>query len=259
MSHLVIDGLHKAYAGVPVLDRIDLELEAGEFCTIVGASGCGKSTLLKILLGQEAPTRGTLSLNGRELPSEPSPERGIVYQRYSVFDHKTVLQNVRFALELRDGDPLFGYCFGAKRRAAKARAAELVEAVGLGAVADRYPVQLSGGMQQRLALAQALAQEPPLLLLDEPFGALDPGNRAAMHALLRELWSERGMTVVMVTHDLPEAFGLGTRILVLDRPEPDDGRGARITYDIPLRRDDPASDPSASTLATASASTSSGA
>ena len=215
MSHLVIDGLHKAYGGVPVLDRIDLELEAGEFCTIVGASGCGKSTLLKILLGQEAPTRGTLSLAGRELPAEPSPERGIVYQRYSVFDHKTVLQNVRFALELRDGDPVFGYCFGAKRRAAKARAVELVEAVGLGAVADRYPVQLSGGMQQRLALAQALAQEPPLLLLDEPFSAVDPITRVGIHDHFRRLAASAPVSVVLVTHDVREAVDLAQDLVVL--------------------------------------------
>lgn len=237
MSALQLESLCKAYGDTVVLDSIDLDLAAGEFCTVVGASGCGKSTLLKLLLGQEAPTSGRVLLDGNPLPAEPSPERGIVFQRYSVFRHLSVAENVRFGLELRDGDRLLGRCFGSKRAAIRARAAELLEAVGLAEAADRYPVQLSGGMQQRLALAQAIARQPPLLLLDEPFGALDPGNRASMHMLLKELWAGTGMTVVMVTHDLSEAFGLGTRMLVLDRPAPPDAAaGARITYDLSLGR-----------------------
>ena len=237
MSALQLESLCKAYGDTLVLDSIDLDLAAGEFCTVVGASGCGKSTLLKLLLGQEAPTSGRVLLDGNPLPAEPSPERGIVFQRYSVFRHLSVAENVRFGLELRDGDRLLGRCFGRKRAAIRAHAAELLEAVGLTEAADRYPVQLSGGMQQRLALAQAIARQPPLLLLDEPFGALDPGNRASMHVLLKELWAGTGMTVVMVTHDLSEAFGLGTRMLVLDRPAaPDAAAGARITYDLSLRR-----------------------
>ncbi|HSG87924.1 MAG TPA: ATP-binding cassette domain-containing protein [Pseudomonadales bacterium] len=241
MSRLELKKLRKAYGDTVVLEGIDLDLASGEFCAVVGASGCGKSTLLKMLLGQESPTSGSLLLDGAPLPTEPSPERGIVYQRYSVFRHMTVAENVRFGLELRDGDPVFGLCFGARRRAIRARGAELIDSVGLGHVADRYPSQLSGGMQQRLALAQAIALEPPLLLLDEPFGALDPGNRSAMHDLLRKLWRAAGMTVVMVTHDLAEAFYLGTRVLVLDRPDAGSGIrtpgvGARITYDLPLRR-----------------------
>lgn len=238
MSALKLEALRKCYGQTVVLDNINLELKSGEFCTIVGASGCGKSTLLKLLLGQEAPTSGRLLLDGEPLPAEPSPERGIVYQRYSVFRHMTVLENVCFGLGLRDGDRLFGYCFGSKRRVMRERGRALLDAVGLSEAADRYPSQLSGGMQQRLALAQAIARKPPLLLLDEPFGALDPGNRSAMHTLLIELWEDARMTVVMVTHDLPEAFGLGTRMLVLDRPEraDEEGKGARITYDISLRR-----------------------
>ena len=238
MSHLQISALRKSYGDTVVLDGLDLELDSGEFCTVVGASGCGKSTLLKLLLGQETPTSGELLLDGSPLPSEPSPERGIVFQKYSVFRHLTVAENVRFGLELRDGDPVFSLCFGARRRAIRKQSLELLEAVGLADAADRYPAQLSGGMQQRLALAQAIARKPPLLLLDEPFGALDPGNRSSMHTLLRELWQGTNMTVVMVTHDLPEAFGLGTRMLVLDRPPQtnDTQQGARITYDLPLQR-----------------------
>jgi len=236
VSSLQIKDLHKTYGDTPILEGIDLELAAGEFCTIVGASGCGKSTLLRLLLGQESPTKGELLLNGEPLAGEPTPQRGIVFQRYSVFRHLTVAENVRLGLELRDGGRLFGFCFGAKRRAIKQQGTQLLEAVGLSGSARNYPAELSGGMQQRLALAQAIARRPPLLLLDEPFGALDPGNRHAMHALLRELWQASGMTVVMVTHDLPEAFSLGTRMLVLDRPTAASGRprGARITYDLPV-------------------------
>lgn len=236
MSHLQINALCKRYGDTVVLDGINLDLASGEFCTIVGASGCGKSTLLKLLLGQESPTSGELLLDGAPLPAEPSPERGIVFQRYSVFRHLSVIDNVCFGLELRDGSRFLGRCFGKRRRQIRQTAAELLAAVGLADAAERYPAALSGGMQQRLALAQAIARRPPLLLLDEPFGALDPGNRSAMHKLLRELWQGTGMTVVMVTHDLSEAFGLGTRMLVLDRPAQADGNstGARITYDLPL-------------------------
>ncbi|MEE4301076.1 MAG: ABC transporter ATP-binding protein [Pseudomonadales bacterium] len=246
MSGLQLKGVRKEYGDTVILERIDLDIEPGEFVTLVGASGSGKSTLLRMLLGQEQATGGQILLDGEPLPDEPSPERGIVFQRYSVFRHLTVAANVRLGLELRDGERLFGLTFGAKRRAIRARAAELIEAVGLGAAADRYPSQLSGGMQQRLALAQAIALEPPVLLLDEPFGALDPGNRTIMQELLKKLWAQVGMTVVMVTHDLPEAFSLGTRLIVLDKvredPHEPNRYGAAITYDLPLRRDDGPSD-----------------
>lgn len=239
MSTLVLERLTKAYGDTVVLSGIDFALEAGDFCTLVGASGCGKSTLLKMLLGQERPTSGRILLNGKPLAAEPDPMRGIVYQRYSVFRHLTVAENVRLGLELRDGDPVFGVCFGARRAAIRKQADELLDRVGLREAAKRYPGQLSGGMQQRLALAQAIAREPPLLLLDEPFAALDPGNRTSMHELLTQLWRSRAMTVVMVTHDLREAFKLGTRLLVLDTQADGAGSapGARITYDIPLRRE----------------------
>lgn len=246
MSGLQLKGVRKEYGETVILERIDLDIAPGEFVTLVGASGSGKSTLLRMLLGQEQPTGGEILLDGEPLPDEPSPERGIVFQRYSVFRHLTVAANVRLGLELRDGEPLFGITFGAKRKEIRDRAAELIEAVGLGAAADRYPSQLSGGMQQRLALAQAIALEPPVLLLDEPFGALDPGNRGIMQELLKKLWAQVGMTVVMVTHDLPEAFTLGTRLIVLDKvredPHAPHRYGAAITYDLPLRNDSGPSD-----------------
>lgn len=240
MSGLEIRGLRKEYGDTVVLERIDLDIPSGEFVTLVGASGSGKSTLLRILLGQERPSGGQVRLDGEPLPDEPTPARGIVFQRYSVFRHLTVAANVRFGLEVREGDRFSGRCFGARRRRVDERVAELLQAVGLAEAAQRYPSQLSGGMQQRLALAQAIAMEPPLLLLDEPFGALDPGNREAMHDLLRRLWGQVGMTVVMVTHDLKEAFSLGTRLIVLDRirqdPHAPHRYGAGISYDLRLDR-----------------------
>jgi NitT/TauT family transport system ATP-binding protein len=131
-----------------------------------------------------------------------------------------------------------GRLFGARRRAAKDEAVEMLERVGLAAALDKYPHQLSGGMQQRLAIAQALMMKPRILLLDEPFGALDPGIRRDMHELLKKLWRESGLTIFMVTHDLKEGFTLGSRVLVFDKvrvdPQAPGAYGARITYNIPL-------------------------
>ena len=243
MSELALRNVGMRYGDTVVLERLNLPLTPGTFCAVVGASGAGKSTFLKLLLSELTPSEGSITLGGRPLPQEPGPERGVVYQRYSVFPHLTALENVCFGLERTQGDPLFGRTWGAKRRALCAEARNLLDAVGLLAAADRYPGALSGGMQQRLALAQTLALKPELLLLDEPFGALDPGNKQTAHALLKQLWSERGMTVVMVTHDLSEAFTLGTRVLVLDKvredPHSPERFGASITYDLPVDRSAP--------------------
>ncbi len=229
--------LWQQYGDQIVLERLNLSIAQGEFCTLVGASGCGKSTFLRILLGQERPSRGEILLDGQPLAAEPDASRGIVFQRYSVFPHLTVLDNVALGLEL-PAAPLLGRLFGARKRAAREQAAALLERVGLGHALDKYATQLSGGMQQRLAIAQALIMKPRLLLLDEPFAALDPGIRKDMHGLLLELWRETGLTVCMVTHDLSEGFSLGTRLLVFDKPRIDPhapgAYGARITYDIPL-------------------------
>jgi len=220
-----------------VLERLNLQVKEGEFCSMVGASGCGKSTFLRLLLGQEKPSRGVITLEGKPLIAEPDSSRGVVFQRYSVFPHLTVLDNVTIGLELPQS-PFFGRLFGAKKHAAREQAKELLEKVGLGHALKKYPAQLSGGMQQRLAIAQAFIMQPRVLLLDEPFGALDPGIRKEMHALLLQLWSETRMTVFMVTHDLSEGFNLGTRLLVFDKvridPQAPNAFGARITYDIPL-------------------------
>lgn len=157
-----------------------------------------------------------------------------------MFPHLTVLDNVALGLEL-PRSPLLGRLFGSAKKDAREQASVLLHKVGLGHSLDKYPAQLSGGMQQRLAIAQALIMKPRVLLLDEPFGALDPGIRKDMHVLLLELWRETQLTVFMVTHDLSEGFSLGTRLLVFDKvrvdPHAPGAYGARITYDIPLNSD----------------------
>ena len=237
MSFIQVKNVWQKYGDQVVLERLNLIVREGEFCTLVGASGCGKSTFLRLLLGQERPSKGEILLAGQPLVAEPDASRGVVFQRYSVFPHLSVLDNVAIGLEL-PRSPLLGRLFGNAKREARERAAELLRKVGLGHALDKYPSALSGGMQQRLAIAQALITKPRVLLLDEPFGALDPGIRKDMHALLLELWRETGLTVFMVTHDLSEGFSLGTRLLVFDKvrvdPHAPNAFGARITYDIPL-------------------------
>jgi NitT/TauT family transport system ATP-binding protein len=240
MSFISVRNVWQEYDKQPVLEGLNLSVEEGEFCTLVGASGCGKSTFLRLLLGQEVPSRGQIHLDGKPLIGEPNASRGVVFQRYSVFPHLTVLNNVALGLEL-PRSALLGRLFGNAKREAREQAAVLLHKVGLGHSLDKYPTQLSGGMQQRLAIAQALIMQPRVLLLDEPFGALDPGIRKDMHGLLLELWRETQLTVFMVTHDLSEGFNLGTRLLVFDKvrhdPQAPSAYGARITYDIPLNSD----------------------
>lgn len=236
-TFIEVKNLWQEYGDQVVLERLNLSVNEGEFCTLVGASGCGKSTFLRLLLGQERPSKGEIRLAGQPLAGEPDASRGVVFQRYSVFPHLSVLDNVAIGLELPRA-PLFGRLFGSAKCEAREQAAQLLMKVGLGHALDKYPSQLSGGMQQRLAIAQALIMQPRVLLLDEPFGALDPGIRKDMHALLLNLWNETKLTVFMVTHDLAEGFSLGTRLLVFDKvradPHAPNAFGARITYDIPL-------------------------
>ncbi|WP_095068595.1 ABC transporter ATP-binding protein [Pseudomonas sp. Irchel 3A18] len=240
MSFISVRNVWQQYDDQVVLEGLNLDVAEGEFCTLVGASGCGKSTFLRLLLGQEIPSRGVITLDGKALASEPDPSRGVVFQRYSVFPHLSVLDNVALGLELPNA-PWLGRLFGQAKRDAREQAAVLLHKVGLGHALDKYPTQLSGGMQQRLAIAQALIMKPRVLLLDEPFGALDPGIRKDMHNLLLELWQETKLTVFMVTHDLSEGFNLGTRLMVFDKvrhdPHAPGAYGARITYDIPLNSD----------------------
>ena len=235
MSAIVFDKVWKEYGDHIVLEQIDLEIESRAFLALVGPSGCGKTTFLRMLLGEERPTRGAILLDNQPLTPEPNSDRGVVFQRYSVFPHLTALENVVIGREFEMSGPC-GRLFGAKRRAAKEEACTLLAEVGLTGNEDKYPSSLSGGMQQRLALAQALIRKPKVLLLDEPFGALDPGIRADIHVLMKRIWNAANLTVVMVTHDLSEAFALGTRVIAFERPrnrpEERERYGARLTGDI---------------------------
>ena len=238
MTQVTVKHLWKEFDGHVVLENVNLTVDDHEFVTIVGASGCGKTTFLKMLLGIEAPSRGSFLIDGQPWPLEPGPDRGIVFQRYSLFPHLTVLQNLLLGLELQ-GSPILCRLFGAQRRRALEKARELLDAVGLQTAADKYPAQLSGGMQQRLSIAQSVICEPKILLLDEPFGALDPGITSDMHTLILKLWNMNKMTIFMVTHDLQESFALGTRVLVFDKARIDsqapEAFGATITFNIPLK------------------------
>lgn len=232
-----IRNVWKEYGDKVVLERINLNVKEGEFVTLVGASGCGKSTFLKLLLGTETATRGEILLDGKPIPAEPGPDRGIVFQQYSVFPHMTVLENT-IAAKAFSKPGVLGRLFGNEYRQAKAESEAILQEVGLSHALSRYPDELSGGMKQRLAIAQALLGKPRILLLDEPFGALDPGIRADMHELVLRLWQEHKLTVFMVTHDLKEGFYLGSRLLVFDKirqdPQAPDAYGAKITYDLPI-------------------------
>ncbi|MGA9026998.1 MAG: ATP-binding cassette domain-containing protein [Steroidobacteraceae bacterium] len=238
MTQVTVKRMWKNFGSQVVLENVNLHIGDHEFVTIVGASGCGKTTFLKILLGIETPSKGEFLIDGDPLAGEPGPDRGIVFQRYSLFPHLTVMQNLLLGLEFQ-GSPLLGRLFGARRRRALERARDLLEAIGLQDAAGKYPAQLSGGMQQRLSIAQSVICEPKILLLDEPFGALDPGITADMHALILKLWNMNKMTIFMVTHDLQESFELGTRVLVFDKvridPQAPEAFGATVTYNIPLK------------------------
>jgi NitT/TauT family transport system ATP-binding protein len=238
MTQVTVKHLWKEFGEQVVLENVNLQIDDHEFVTIVGASGCGKTTFLKMLLGIESPSRGSFLIDGEPLAAEPGPDRGIVFQRYSLFPHLSVMNNLLLGLEFRDSR-LLGRLFGARRRRALEKARELLEAVGLQAAADKYPAQLSGGMQQRLSIAQSVICEPKILLLDEPFGALDPGITSDMHTLILKLWNMNKMTIFMVTHDLKESFALGTRLLVFDKarvdPQSPEAFGATITFNIPLK------------------------
>ena len=220
-----------------VLERVSLELAERSFVAVIGPSGAGKSTLLRLILGQETPTRGQVLLDGQPMRAACGPDRGVVFQRYSVFPHLSALRNVMFGLECAQA-PFTGRLFGSRLRAARDTAVEMLAAVGLEHSMHVYPAQMSGGMQQRLAIAQALVKHPRILLLDEPFGALDPRTRLDMHALVTRLWKERGLTILIVTHDIPEAFKLGTRVLAFDKsrhdPQAPNRFGSTATADISL-------------------------
>lgn len=235
-SLLFIRDLYKWYGTKLVLDNIDLAVHGGEICSIVGPSGCGKSTLLRLLLGEERPTEGEILIDGQPV-GFPGPSRGIVYQKYTLYPHLTVLENVmRGPLFMEN---LLGRFV--RKKEIKERAMQYLARVKLEGEAGKRPDQLSGGMQQRVAIAQALIMKPKILLMDEPFGALDPEVREVLQLFFLELWSEEKFTAFFVTHDLEEAIFVGTRVLVLSQFYEDDRgsgakRGAKIVADYQLPR-----------------------
>ncbi|AOZ03587.1 sulfonate ABC transporter ATP-binding protein [Cupriavidus sp. USMAHM13] len=215
---LSIQHLRKQYQvkgeALPVLEDIHLTISPGEFVSIVGASGCGKSTLLRLVVGLEEDYQGEILLDGRRVVGT-SLQRGIVFQEHRLFPWLTVEQNIRLALLNTPGSD------ADKRRNVQ----EHIELVGLAGFESAYPHQLSGGMSQRVAIARALVTRPEILLLDEPFGALDALTRAYLQQELHRIWQAEGITMILVTHDVEEAVFLGDRVVVM---EPRPGRVRRI-------------------------------
>jgi NitT/TauT family transport system ATP-binding protein len=235
-----IEDLFVAY-GSParaVLAGVDLAMAEGEFVCVLGQTGCGKSTLLRLILGSERPLRGRVLIDGRE-HRQPDRTRGYVPQKYSLFPDKTVLDNITFGPEVSE----FGLlgrltpAFYRRRRELRDRAYDYLRQIGLReSDALKYPDQLSGGMQQRVAIAQALMTDPRILLMDEAFSALDPGTRRGMQDLVRELWAATGTTILFVTHNPDEALRMGTRIVVLAKEGPDQGSRVALDYAVPEPR-----------------------
>ena len=202
---IAIDGLGKQYGeGIFAMRGVDLHIPSGEFVAIVGASGCGKSTLLRILAGFESPTEGTVRLQDTPVTG-PGPDRGVVFQDYGLFPWLTVRENISYG-------PRQQRLPAAEVRR---RAAEFLDVVGLARFADKFPHQLSGGMQQRVAIARVLANQPSVLLMDEPFGALDALTRSQLQAELSRIHRQVGTTVVFITHSIEEAIFLADRVVVM--------------------------------------------
>lgn len=212
MSAIDVQGLGVEVGNQWILRGINLTVERGSFCAITGPSGSGKSTFLRLLLGQLRPAEGRVLLEGVPMPDHPTPDRGVVFQNYSVFAHRTALDNILLGLKFKHA-PHTGWVFGDALRGLRDRSMQALADVGLEKAAQKYPHELSGGMCQRLAIAQAMIARPKLLLLDEPFGALDPTNRTQLQLLVRDLWRNTGATIVMVTHDEAEAQTLATKLL----------------------------------------------
>jgi len=206
---IVLENVTKRYADQVPVDRVSLEVEKGELFVLLGASGSGKSTILRMIAGLVFPDEGRISIHGRDVTLLPPQARdiGLVFQNYSIFRHMTVAQNIEFGLRIR----------GVKAAERAKRRDELLDLVGLSGLGGRFDSQISGGQRQRVALARALAYNPGVLLLDEPFGALDVKIRVQLRQSLKEIQKRLGLTTVLVTHDQEEAFELGTRIAVIER------------------------------------------
>ena len=212
MKDLTIQDLAKTYydaqrgTEVTAVDGVSFEIGSGDFLSIVGPSGCGKTTILNMIAGFVAPTSGSILLDGRPV-DRPGPDRGVVFQSFALFPWKTVLENVAFGPRMR----------GLKRPQWEPIAREYLDLVGLGHAADRYPNELSGGQQQRVGVVRALANEPEVLLMDEPFASVDAQTRMTLQEELTRIWEARRPTVIFITHDVAEAVFLANRVMVLSK------------------------------------------
>lgn len=218
---LAVENVSKIYTGrgkqrFVALKEIDIKIFAREFICLVGTSGCGKSTLLNIIAGLLPPSTGNVLVDGQSVTGKPGSDRGMVFQGYTLYPWLTVAQNVAFGLQFQQ----------MTTAAQRDRIGYFLDVVGLAEFADSYPKQLSGGMKQRVAIARALANEPAVLLMDEPFGALDAQTKEQMQEFLLELWQKTHVTVLMITHDVEEAIYLSQRIYVLD--------AGRVKGEIPI-------------------------
>ncbi|MCP1491008.1 NitT/TauT family transport system ATP-binding protein [Peribacillus frigoritolerans] len=206
--YLTIDGIEKSFKNekkesIKVLDKINIEVEKGSFVSIVGPSGCGKSTLLYLIAGLDKADKGEIRVAGKKVV-KPGPERVVVFQEAGLFPWLTVLENVTYGLKLKK----------MPKEEAKAKALDILKMVHLSRYVDSYPHQLSGGMKQRVAIARALVMEPDILLMDEPFSALDEQTRMVLHKELLEIWRKTKVTIFFVTHNIREAVQLSERIIV---------------------------------------------
>ena len=222
-SKLEVREICKSFPGrgkeLVVLEKISFQLAPREFVCLVGASGCGKSTLLNIVAGLTAPSAGQVLVDGQTVTARPGSDRGMVFQGYTLYPWLTVSQNIAFGLQLRK----------MSKAEQRERVTYYLNVVGLTQFAKAYPKQLSGGMKQRVAIARALANEPEVLLMDEPFGALDAQTKEQMQQFLLELWEQTHTTVLMITHDVEEAIFLSQRIYVMS------SHPGRLQLEMPVR------------------------
>ncbi|WP_242540243.1 ABC transporter ATP-binding protein [Trinickia mobilis] len=218
-----LEGVSKSFGSLEVLQAVDLDVAKGEFLVLLGASGCGKSTMLNLISGFEPPTKGQVVVNGRRV-KDVEPACGMVFQQYALFPWKTVVENVEFGLKMR----------GVGRTERRERALQFVESVGLKGFQDAYPAKLSGGMKQRVSIARVLANDPSVMLFDEPFAALDAMTRQVLQEQLLSIYQKSGKTIVFITHSIDEALMLSTRMIVMGSKP---GRVVQdIKNDLPLPR-----------------------
>ena len=226
---LKLEDVSKSFAKIETeevthaLTSVTTTMESGEFISLVGPSGCGKSTMLRLVAGLISPTTGKVTVDGKEVTG-PAPDRGMMFQKATLFPWLTVKDNIAFSLKMQG-----------KLKGNEQRVEDMIKVIGLEGFREDYPAQLSGGMAQRVALVRSLINEPPILLLDEPLGALDAFTRMNMQDEILKIWQEKQQLAIMVTHDVDEAIYMGTRVLVMDAHP---GRViADITIDLPFPRD----------------------